>query len=260
MRLGEMTWKEVEETIAGGASAIIPLGSIEEHGPHAPMGDYAVVDEIAARTAQATGDLVVPTLPFGYSEYFRHYPGTITFRSETLSAAISDIVDCLVRHQVKRIVIFNGHAGNAPIIELETRRLRRQHGLLIPTLSPLQQLVAPEIARRLYDEGAELAHGGEPMGSVMLALTGKTRPDLIATHERKRVLGLETDGLGAVKFNGVRVGLPLDMREVAAESGSLSDPGEPNAERGEALLAYASEFCIEFMRWFATVDPTVEPA
>src|SRR5262245_20796292 len=111
MRIGEMTWTEVRDAIATGVAAIVPLGSIEEHGPHAPMGDYAIINDVAGRTGEATGDLVVPTMPFGFSEYFRHYPGTITVRAETLTAVIEDTIDCLIRHGLKHIAIFNGMPG-----------------------------------------------------------------------------------------------------------------------------------------------------
>src|SRR5690349_6231660 len=162
MRLGDLSWTEVREAIAAGVSAIIPLGSIEEHGPHAPMGDYAIVDAIAERTGAATGDLVAPTMPFGYSEYFRQYPGTITLRSETLAAVVEDTIACLLRHNLRRIVIFNGHAGNGPILELLTRKIRRDRGLLIPSLSPLKVMRPPALVKELYGDGVQLGHGGEP--------------------------------------------------------------------------------------------------
>ncbi len=258
MRLGEMSWTHAEEAIKGGAAAIIPLGSIEEHGPHAPMGDYMAIHEIAGRTGETTGDLVVPTLPFGYSEYFRHYPGTITLRHETLAAVVEDIVDCLWRFGLHRIVIFNGHAGNAPILELLTRRIRRTRGVLIPTVSPLQVMQNPALIKDLYGAGTPLGHGGEPMGSLMMVLApGKVRMERAGEFGRKLVLGMPSDGLGAILFKGVRVALPLDMREVTPPTGSLSDPRTASAEHGRALLDYAVNFCVEFMRWFRSVDPRV---
>ncbi len=258
MRLGEISWTQAEETIKGGAAGIIPLGSIEEHGPHAPMGDYMAIHDIAGRTGEATGDLVIPTLPFGFSEYFRHYPGTITLRHETLRAVVEDIVDCLVRHGLRHIVIFNGHAGNMPILELLTRRLRRVHGLLIPTLSPPQIMQAPALIKELYGPDFQLGHGGEPMGSLMMVLApGRVRMERAGTFGRKQVLGMPTDGLGAITFKGVRVAMPLDMREVTPETGSLSDPTKASPEKGKALLDYAVNFCVEFMRWFRTTDPRV---
>ncbi len=258
MRLGEATWTEARDAIGSGAAAIIPLGSIEEHGPHVPMGDYFVVDEVAGRTGEATGDLVAPTIPVGYSEYFRHYPGTITFRPETLAAVIEDVVSSLVRHGISHIAIFNGHAGNAPIIELVTRRLRREIGLLIPSISPFQIMLTPSIVEDVYGAARELAHGGEPMGSLMMALK-PGRVDLSNAGEfgRGQVLGLPTDGLGALRLENVRIGVPIDMREVAPESGSLGDPAGATAEKGAAILSQTVEACVGFMNWFRSVDPTV---
>lgn len=258
MRLGEASWTDARTAFAEGRTTIVPLGSIEEHGPHAPMGDYLIIDAIAGRTAEATGDIVVPTIPFGYSEYFRHYPGTITLRPETLDAVVTDTIDCLVRHGARRIVIFNGHAGNGPILELLARRVRRRIGLLIPTVSPLQVIQNPALIKEVYGDRVQLGHGGEPVGSLMMAL----RPELVhldraGAFGRTQVLGLPTDGLGAILFRGVRVSLPLDMRDVTPETGSLSDPSLASPKRGEALLDYAVEFCAEFMRWFRTVDPWI---
>jgi creatinine amidohydrolase len=260
MRIGEMTWTEVREAVATGVAAIVPLGSIEEHGPHAPMGDYAIIHEIAGRTGEATGDLVVPTMPFGFSEYFRHYAGTITVRAETLAAVIEDTVDCLIRHGLRHIAIFNGHAGNLPIIEVLSRRLRRTHGLIIPTISPLQIMQAPALIKELYGEGMVLGHGGEPIGSVMMALApGKVRMERVGEFGRRTFLGMPTDGLGAINFKGVRVAVPLDMREVTPETGSLSDPAKASADKGRKMLEYSTNACIDFMRWFRTTDPRVSP-
>jgi len=256
MRIGEMSWTAVDEAVRTGVSAIIPLGSIEEHGPHAPMGDYAAIDAIAGRTGELSGDLVVPTMPFGYSEYFRHYPGTITLRPETLAAVVEDTVNCLLGHGLRRIVIFNGHAGNAPILELLTRRIRRERGLLIPSVSPLQVIQNPDFVKQVYGDSIQLGHGGEPMGSLMMVLQpGKVKMERVGAFGRKQVLGMPTDGLGGLIFRGVRVAVPLDMRDVTPETGSLSDPSGAREVRGRAMLDYAVRFCVEFMQWFRTVDP-----
>lgn len=258
MRIGEMTWTEVREAVERGAAALVPLGSIEEHGPHAPMGDYMIIHDIAGRTGEATGDLVVPTLPFGYSEYFRHYAGTITLRAETLAAVVEDTIDCLLRHGLRHIVVLNGHAGNMPILEVLMRRIRRQRGILIPILSPLQVMQAPALIQDLYGEGMVLGHGGEPVGSVMMALApGRVQMQRAGAFGRKTFLGMPTDGLGAITFKGVRVAMPLDMRDITPDTGSLSDPSKASADRGRAMLDYAVNFCVDFVRWFCATDPRV---
>ncbi|HKV46182.1 MAG TPA: creatininase family protein [bacterium] len=257
MRLGEMIWTEAGEAIASGVTAVIPLGSIEEHGPHTPMGDYLIIDDIAARAAEATGDVVAPIMPFGYSEYFRNFPGTITLRASTLDAVLTDTVDCLLAHGFPRIAIFNGHAGNAGIVDLVTRRYRRARGLVIPSIAPFGLVQAPEVVERVYGAKVDLGHGGEPVGSLMMHV----RPGRVQMHRagawgRRPVLGCPTDGLGAIRMDGIRVAVPLDMEDVAPpETGSLSDPSLASPERGKALFEHAVERCITFLRWFRGVDP-----
>ena len=260
MRLGEMTWTAVRDAVAAGVTAVVPLGSIEEHGPHAPMGDYIVVDEVAARAAGLTGDVVAPLLPYGYSEYFRNYPGTVTLRASTLDAVLTDVIECLLRHGFPRIAIFNGHAGNAGIVDVVTRRVRRSHGLLIPSIAPFQLMQAPDLVERVYGGRVQMGHGGEPVGSVMMHLRPQhVHIDRAGAWGRRTVFGCPTEAgadLSAIRVEGMRVALPLDMEDVAPpETGSLSDPRLGTADRGRALLDHAVEACAKFLRWFRGVDP-----
>jgi creatinine amidohydrolase len=252
VRIGESTWIDVREAIASGAAAIVPLGSTEEHGPHVPTGDYMVVDEIARRTALATGDLVAPTLPFGYSEYFRHYPGTLTLRPETLAAVIEDVVSSLTAQGIKRIALFNGHSGNAPIIELLSRRLRRTSDVVLFTLAPFEIMKA--VSQEVYGADVVLSHGGEPMGSLMLALA----PHLVKLHRLGQAPTSDVDdtfggqpraGLHAVVVDGIRIGAPIDVIDVADSDGKLGPAEGASSERGEALLERTVRHCVAFMKW-----------
>jgi creatinine amidohydrolase len=251
-----MPWTEVREAIARGVTAVVPLGSIEEHGPHCPGGDYIIVDEIAARAAEVSGAVPTPTLPFGYSEYFRNYPGTITLRSETLAAVLTDTIDSLLLHKFPRIVIVNGHAGNTGSVELVARGYRRSHGLVIPAIAPFQMIQAPDVVERIYGDKVELGHGGEPIGSLMMHLRpGRMQMQRAGAFGRRTVFGCPTEGLGAIKVDGVRVAVPLDMEDVTPPTGSLSDPKLGSAERGRQLLEYAVQACVGFLKWFRGVDP-----
>lgn len=264
MRLGEMAWTEVKEAIAAGATAVVPIGSIEEHGPHAPMGDYIVTDEIAGRAASLAGDVAAPMMPFGYSEYFRNFPGTITLRESTLDAVLTDTLTCLLDHGFPRVVVFNGHAGNSGIVELVTRRFRRTRGIVIPSIAPLGLFQAPGLIERIYGAQVQLGHGGEPMGSLMMYLRpGRVRMERAGAWGRREVFGCPTDGLGAIRVGDLRVAVPLDMEDVTPPTGSLSDPSLASAERGRQLLEFAVEACATFLRWFRGVDPylgTARPA
>jgi creatinine amidohydrolase len=129
-----MTWKEIEAAFSKDPVVLIPLGSMEEHGPHSITGDFLAATEIAKRIAEKTGSLYIPTLPFGCSEYFRGFPGTISLSPGTVLALINDICESLTEHGIKRIVIINGHSGNAPTIEQVARKIRREKKIMIASM------------------------------------------------------------------------------------------------------------------------------
>lgn len=259
VRSAEMSWRQVEASVRQGAAAIFPMGSTEEHGPHAPMGDYLEAEEIAVRVARHTGDLVFPCLPFGYSEYFRHYPGTVTLQHDTLFRVVEDVVTCLIDHGFKHIVLFNGHKGNGPTLGHLIRKIRREHGLLVPVVSSLGSALTPEFTRQLYGD-AGTGHGGEPMGSIWMYLFPGT-VDLTLAEEWgcKVFYGLQPVGLSGVDFEGTEVSLALNMEDITPPSGSLGDPLLASAEKGERIVQRAVEGLVRFMSWFKGINPCVEP-
>ena len=82
--LQDLTWTEfAERTAAGSVPIVLPLGSQEEQGPHAPMGDFVVAERIALAAAERAGAICAPVLPFGYAEFFRGIAGGMQLRAET---------------------------------------------------------------------------------------------------------------------------------------------------------------------------------
>lgn len=258
MRTAEMSWRQVEAAVERGAAAIFPLGSTEEHGPHAPTGDFMAAEEIAVRVAQRTGDVVFPCLPFGYSEYFRNYPGTVTLQHDTLFRVVEDVVDCLLGHGFSHVVVFNGHKGNEPTLMHLARKIRRERQVLVPIVAPLGFALTPDFTKELYGD-ATTGHGGEPMGSIMLHLFPKT-VDLSLAEDwaTDDFLGHRPAGLAGVNFDGSTVNLALNMEDITPPSGSLSDPTLATAERGERIVERAVEGLSRFMEWFKSINPQVE--
>jgi creatinine amidohydrolase len=259
VRTAEMSWREVEEAIKAGAAALVPMGSTEEHGPHAPTGDFMIADAITERVAAATGDVMTPTIPFSYSEYFRHYPGTVTLQPETLTLLIRDTVYCLLDEGFRHVILFNGHKGNEPILMTLIRQIRRERGVLVPIVAPLGFGLTGPLQRELYGD-TPTGHGGEPIGSIVSYL----RPDLInldraAGWESKDYLGLPTSGLNGVIFEGRAVNFAINMGEVTPPSGSLSDPLVASADKGQRIVDNAVAGLSSFVRWFKSIDPAVAP-
>lgn len=111
--LAECTYLEVEERLSRDARVFVPLGSTEQHGPHAPMGtDTILASEVASRLADQVGGLVAPALPYGYSLDHRGFPGVAWLSAETLSRAVGDIALSLAEGGFRRIVFVNGHFTN----------------------------------------------------------------------------------------------------------------------------------------------------
>lgn len=259
VRTAEMSWREVEAAIKRGAAAIFPMASTEEHGPHAPTGDYLVEEEMAVRVARETDDVVIPPLPFGYSEYFRKFPGVITLQSDTLFKLVEDVLQCLISHGFTHIALFNGHKGNEPTLMHVVRKIRRDRGLLVPVVSSSNFGMTPDLIKEIYGPDYRLGHGGEPMGSVyMYMMPGSVDLGKAEGWGQKGFLGLPADGLSGVLFEGTHVGVAVDMDDITPPSGSLSDPLVASVDKGKRQTEVAVEGAVRFMRWFKSVDPHVD--
>jgi creatinine amidohydrolase len=109
-----MNWMQVEEFLGKDDRAVVPLGSTEQHAYLSLMVDSLIPERLAREVAAPLGIPVFPVMPFGLSPYFSAFPGTVTLRLETYGHLIRDILDSLARPGFRRILLLNGHGGNAP--------------------------------------------------------------------------------------------------------------------------------------------------
>jgi creatinine amidohydrolase len=261
-RIAEMSWREVRATVPSQPVVLIPLGSTEQHGPVTPTGDYLIADEIAVRVAERTGSLVTPVIPFGNSEYFRSFPGTISVRSETLAAVAEDVCVSLLDHGFERLLFVNGHSGNDPILEDVARRLRRTRGVRIITIKP-GAFRPPALLRQLYGDDVTrvLGHGGEPLASMWLHL----RPELVDLNanepgSRADYHGLAINDLSVASFDRTPVAVYFDMEEISP-NGSMGDSTVASADKGRAILEAVVDGMVAFVERFKqmTVRPLAGP-
>lgn len=115
----EIEWRklradQLRERARRDAMVILPVGSIEQHGPHLPVEVDSMLGETvalraAARLAATEPVLVLPMLWTGLSEHHMSFGGTITLELATFTAVIEDICRSIVRHGFRRIVLLNGH-------------------------------------------------------------------------------------------------------------------------------------------------------
>ena len=114
MRVTEMNWMQVEAGLKRDDRCVLPLGSTEQHGPLSLSVDSILSERVASEAAEPLGVPVFPVLAYGVTPYFRAFPGTISLRVETYLNIVRDILDGLAEQGFRRILLCNGHGGNAP--------------------------------------------------------------------------------------------------------------------------------------------------
>ena len=246
VRLGTLTSAEAASRLLSGATVLLPLGSHEDQGPHAPMGDYLSAERIseliALRAVSAGHDTVVaPALPFGGSDFFGSRPGGIALSQTTLRLVLRDMLDCLLRHAPARLIIVNGHGGNAQAIHDVTQEILLERGVLIPSfyLWKIAGGLLPELL------GAERAarssgHGADPLASVAMHLfPDLIRADLIPTApaQPRTIVGLPVSGFGTARFEGVEIGMPIELGETVVTGDATLCSADSGALITERLVA-----------------------
>jgi creatinine amidohydrolase len=114
VKIVEQNWMQVETNLEREVRAVLPLGSTEQHA-HLSLGTDAILAErVAVEAAEPLGVPVFPALAYGISPYFRAYPGSISLRVDTYLAVVRDVLDSLAGSGFQRILVVNGHGGNAP--------------------------------------------------------------------------------------------------------------------------------------------------
>ncbi len=246
VRIAELTSAEAAARLASGPVLLLPLGSQEDQGPHAPMGDFRCAEHIAGLIAEracteGADTLVMPVLPFGGRDFFGSVPGAVSLKQETLRAVLRDILGGLVRHHARRIIVVNGHGGNAQAIHDVTAEILQDAGVLVPSFhlwriagALLPELLGKEEARR------SLGHGADPLCSVAMHLFPELiRHDLVprGPSAPRELFGLAAAAFGTARFDDVEIGLPLDLHP----GDVTGDANRCSAETGARLVERLSE-------------------
>ena len=128
MRWEELTSQDVAALDRERTVVTLPLGSVEQHGNHLPLGtDTMLAHAVSLAAAARVGDaFVLPPPWFGFSAHHMRFAGSVTLRAEMIAVA-EDIIGSLVHHVFRRILIVNGHGGNAGVIDVLASTLGHRH-------------------------------------------------------------------------------------------------------------------------------------
>jgi creatinine amidohydrolase len=121
----ELTWKDIEDYLLRDDLILLPVGSIEQHGPHLPLGTDSIdVQFVAVKAAERCNVLVAPILKYGISQHHMDFAGTISLTPDTLIQTIVEVCRCLAHHGFRKILLINGHGGNNASLDVSIIKMK----------------------------------------------------------------------------------------------------------------------------------------
>ncbi len=129
------SWPEIQEKLKSRDTVLLPVGAIEQHGPHLPLDvdhfDAVCLAQAVARACSKPRPIVVPGIPYGVSYHHGDFPGTLSVTNESLGRLIYDLGLSLAQNGVKKIVVINGHGDNAPTMMYAAQMINRDTGVFV---------------------------------------------------------------------------------------------------------------------------------
>lgn len=240
-----------------GAIAVLPIGSLEQHGPHLPViTDTTSASAAAIRGARLVADelpvLVLPGLWTGMSEHHLPFGGTISLTFSELRGVLTGIVRSLRAIGFARLLIVNGHGGNVEPLAIAARELAHEFGL--PVIACTPWYLTRDGVAGIAETAETPAHACEGETSVMLAVA----PDIVRRDKFEEAVRQRPEP--TPKYDGFSRFWSFSER--APVTGVRGDPRPATAEKGERFLALHAQALAAAMRdtpmWRAP-DPVWSP-
>ena len=194
--------------------AIIPVGSIEQHGPHLPIStDSDIVTEISLQLSDKINGVLLPTINYGISD--EHFPFfNLSVKKSTLSRILEDICESLIKNGISRILIINGHYGN--LDSLKSFERKQKNNQKIKVFSYWKYM------------DREFDHAGNVETSIMLAISKKV-------NMRKAKKGFKTDGMSKKEISKINKLAQKSFPKVT-RNGVWGDPTKSSATLGRKII------------------------
>lgn len=258
IKLGEMTWAEAGAKIGQGAVAVVPVGSLEQHGHLAMETDFMIVTSIveaAARLAESKGTpmLVTPGIWTGWAPHHLSFPGTISLKRQTLESLLRDVAESLWRHGVRKILLTSGHGGNVNTLKVLVDQLYYEYGGIIAMTAQYW-----DVAKSAINDWRKSASGGcfhacELETALMMHLSpqGVRAQDMQDVHwvADPRVAGgdLTLPRPGALNA-------PLMHFEKISPCGSVGDCSLATPERGQEVFTLIVAAMADLFNYLYALD------
>ncbi len=227
--LGELTWPEAKRRFKEVDVALLPVGAIEQHGPHLPLdtdsfdAEY-LAHEVASRCSSPR-PIVLPLIPYGVSYHHDDFSGTISIGNETLARFVHEIGMSAARNGIKKLIIVNGHGGNDPSLNFAAQTINRDaHIFVCVDSGHTSDVDVDGIAETPND-----VHAGEIETSTSLAV----RPWLVKMEKARKLVPRFSSRY--LDFSSKRSVSWYAYTERISASGVMGDPTKASAEKGHRI-------------------------
>lgn len=229
--LTDLPGPSLASALGADSIVVLPVGSIEHHGPHLPLStDLIMAEELSRRIVEAADQdaWLLPPLAFTKSDEHDWAPGTVWIGWETLMRTVTEIGRSVANTPARTLVFYNGHGGNIALLQVALREIRRETGLRT-------FLMNASIPASDTENGFGI-HGGHGETSMIMAL----RPELVDLSGVQRWVPDHLADFEQVRFNGGSVAFGWVSNDFGP-AGVIGDPTLANAADGEALVAASIE-------------------
>jgi creatinine amidohydrolase/Fe(II)-dependent formamide hydrolase-like protein len=239
--LAELTWPEAEARFKQVDVALLPVGAVEQHGPHLPLDTDAFDAEyLAKRVAEGCSSpkpLVFPTISYGVSYHHEDFSGTLSVSPETLARLVHEVGICAARCGITKLVIINGHGGNSPALHLGAQMINRDtHIFTCVETGETSDSDVHEMISTPND-----VHAGEIETSTTLAV----RPELVKMAQAPRMIPQFSSRY--LNFSSRRSVGWYAHTEKISKSGVMGDATQATAEKGARMWAVMTLRLVELI-------------
>jgi creatinine amidohydrolase len=259
-RYEEFTWPEIREAATAGRVAVLPVGTIEQHGPHLPLAtDVLTATEVSRRAVERIPDeaVLLPSVCYAFNEHHLDFPGTIAVDGETFARYVTDIGRSLAHHGFRKILMVNGHGSNVPFLDIAARNVTNRTEAIC-AMASWWSLVPRELFAELRESAypGGMAHGCELETSALLYLRADlVRMDLAQPDfpsQRSEFFYWDLERPSPVYFQ--------EFFSRYSRTGTLGDPTKATAEKGRRFVEGVVERMIALIRELRArrIEPRVD--
>jgi len=244
---GELCWPDARSRLDIVDTALLPVGAIEQHGPHLPLDTDAFdAAYLAKRIAEGCSDpkpLVLPSIAYGVSYHHEAFKGTISINNDTLANLVYDVGISVARNGIKKLVIINGHGGNAPSLNFAAQRINQDaHIFVCVDTGETSDVDVDNLIETPND-----VHAGEIETSTSLAV----RPELVRMDRLQMEVPEFTSRY--LDFSSKRGVAWYAHTHKISSSGVMGDPTKATTEKGEEMWAIIIGHLVNFVDQLKTM-------